>query len=97
MTLLVTAVVMAQVVKSPWYAFAPWVIFNDERVVNGKYQSSWIRDEVSPAWWCGYAACLCGLAVVASLMRENDHRRQLFVAGGVLATAAVGFLLVAVA
>jgi len=97
MVLLMTGPVLAQAVPSPWYAAAPWVIFNDERVVGGKYQASWILDAVSPAWWCGYAACLCALAVVAALMRESAHRRQLSLAGGVIAAAAVGFLLLAVA
>jgi len=97
MVLLVTGPVMAQAVPAPWYAVSPWVIFNDERVVGGKYQASWIRDAVSPAWWCGYAACLCALAVVAALMREKAHRRQLAIAGGVIAAAAVGFLLLATA
>ena len=97
MTLLVTVPVMAQTVPSPWYAISPWVIFNDEHVVGGEYQSSWIPDAVSPAWWCGYAACLCGLAVVAALMREQAHRSQLFAVGGVVVAAASGFLLLAVA
>jgi hypothetical protein len=82
---------------SPWYVVSPWTIFNDEHVANGKYQVSWVRDGVSPVWWCGYAACLCGLAVLAALLRHDADRRRLLTSAGVLVALAVGFALVAVA
>ena len=96
MTLLVAAVMMSQAVPSPWYAVSPWTIFNDEHVVGGQYQSSWIPSAVAPAWWCGYAASLCAMAALAALLRADAHRRQLLLAGAIIATSAVAFLLLAV-
>ena len=82
---------------SPWYVVSPYAIFSDEHLENGKYQISWVRDGVSPVWWCGYAACLCGLAVLAALLRHDADRRRLLTSAGVLVALAVGFALVAVA
>jgi hypothetical protein len=97
MVLLLFTVMSAASLPSPWYAVAPWTIFIDEHLSNGKYQVSWVRDGVNPVWWCGYAACLCGLAVVAALLRDRAHRRPLLVTGGVLTVVAVGCLLLAMA
>jgi hypothetical protein len=82
---------------SPWYVVSPYALFSDEHLENGKYQISWVRDGVSPVWWCGYAACLCGLAVLAALLRHDAGRRRLLTSAGVLVALAVGFALVAVA
>ena len=82
---------------SPWYVVSPCALFSDEHLDNGKYQVSWVRDGVSPVWWCGYAACLCGLAVLAALLRHDADRRRLLTSAGVLVALAVGFALVAVA
>ena len=82
---------------SPWYVVSPYALFSDEHLDNGKYQVSWVRDGVSPVWWCGYAACLCGLAVLAALLRHDADRRRLLTSAGVLVALAVGFALVAVA
>ncbi len=96
MVVLTSVAVFAQVVPSPWHAFSPWPIFSDEHLVGGEYQTSWIVDAVSPLWWCGYAACLCGLAVVAALLRDPGHRTRLLATGAVLTVVGVGFVLVAV-
>ena len=96
MIVLTSVAVLAQVVPSPWYAFSPWVIFSDGHVVGGEYQTSSILDTVAPLWWCGYAACLCGLAVVAALLRDPGHRARLLAAGAGLAVVGVAFVLVAV-
>jgi hypothetical protein len=96
MMLLVFAVVFAQAVPSPWYAAFPWIIFSDGHLVGGEYQTSWIVDTVSPLWWSGYAACLCGLAVVAALLRDPAHRGRLLWVGALLATVGVGCLLISV-
>ena len=82
---------------SPWYVVSPYALFSDEHLDNGEYQISWVRDGVSPVWWCGYAACLCGLAVLAALLRHDADRRRLLTSAGVLVALAVGFALVAVA
>ncbi len=95
--LLMFTVMSASSLPAPWYAIAPWAIFWDEHLVDGVYQSSWVRTGVSPVWYCGYVACLCGLAVVAALGRDHAHRRPLLGAAGVLAAVGVGFLLLAVA
>jgi hypothetical protein len=96
MCVLVIGVAILSQLPSAWYVVAPWTIFNDEQLVNGKYQLSWVRDGVSPVWWCGYVACLCGLAVLAALLRENMHRRRLYASAGVLIALAVGFAIAAV-
>jgi hypothetical protein len=96
MVALTSVAVFAQVVPSPWYAFSPWVIFSDAHVVGGQYQTSWIVDDVAPLWWCGYAASLCGLAVVAALLRDPGHRGRLLSIGAGLAVVGVGCLLVSV-
>jgi hypothetical protein len=56
-----------------------------------------VPTSVSPVWYCGYLACLCGLAVVAALVRDRAHRRQLLVTAGLLATVGVGCLVLAAA
>jgi hypothetical protein len=94
--LLMFTVMSASSLPAPWYAIAPWAIFWESHLVDEVYQSSWVLTAVSPVWYCGYVACLCGLAVVAALGRDNAHRRQLLLAGGVLAAVGVGCLLLAV-
>lgn len=96
MVVLTSVAILAQVVPSPWYAFSPWVIFSDAHVVGGEYQTSSILDAVAPLWWCGYAACLCGLAGVAALLRDPGHRGRLIASGAAFAAVGVGFILVAV-
>lgn len=96
MCLLVIGVVSVSTLPAPWYAASPWVVFNDETLRNGEYQTSFVRAAVSPVWWSGYAACLCGLAVVAALLRDPAHRRGLVAMGGLLVTLAAGFLLLSV-
>jgi len=89
-------VMSASSLPAPWYAIAPWAIFWDAHLIDGEYQSSWVLSAVSPVWYCGYVICLCGLAVVAALGRDQAHRRQLLLAGGALAAVGVGCLLLAV-
>jgi hypothetical protein len=96
MVVLTSVAILAQVVPSPWYAFSPWVIFSDGHVVGGEYQTSSILDTVAPLWWCGYAACLCGLASVAALLRDPGHRGRLLATGAALGAVGIGFLLIAV-
>jgi hypothetical protein len=97
MVLLLFVVMSASSLPAPWFAIAPWAIFWNEHLEGGVYQSSWVPTAVSPIWYCGYVACLCGLAVVAALARDHAHRRQLVVAAGVLGTAATGCLVLAAA
>ena len=51
---------------------------------------------VEPIWVLLYLLCLCGLAVVAALLRDPGHRRPLLGAGAALSVGAVGFFLLAV-
>ena len=44
---------------------------------------------ISQPWVLGYVLCLCGLAVVAALLRDRANRRQLLWTGGALALCAV--------
>ena len=52
--------------------------------------------DVAPVWVLVYLLCLCGLAVVAALLRDRPHRRALLWTGGALALGAVGSFLLAV-
>ena len=70
---------------SPWYGVAPWVIFNDEHLSNGTYESTWVVDAISPVWNCGYVAALCGLAVVAAMLRGSDRRKPWLAVGAAIA------------
>jgi len=65
-----------------------WPVLTDEHVVNGRNLSSTFVPEIEPIWAMGWVLCLCGLAVVAALLRDPGHRRQLLVAGGALTVAA---------
>jgi hypothetical protein len=65
-----------------------WPILVDEHVVNGRNLSSTFVPDIEPVWALGWVLCLCGLAVVAALLRDPGHRRQLLVAGGALTVAA---------
>ena len=57
---------------------------------------SFITPGVEPVWVLPFLLCLCGLAVVAALLRDPAHRRHLLGAAVALTVAAVGFFLLAV-
>jgi hypothetical protein len=63
-------------------------ILTDEHVVNGRNLSSTFVPEIEPIWALGWVLCLCGLAVVAALLRDPGHRRQLLVTGAALTVGA---------
>jgi hypothetical protein len=71
-------------------AFSPFVLFPDEVVRHEKIVSSSLHDEVTPAWYLLYALCLCGLAVVAALLRDTTDRRRLLMVGTVLSVVGLG-------
>lgn len=71
-------------------AVSPWNLFPDDKYVHGQPVSSTLHHEVTPAWYLLYVICLCGLCVVAALLREKEDRRRLLVVGGVLVAVALG-------
>lgn len=75
----------------PWNLLAPWPILYEELTVehSDKMATSWLLPHISAPWVLGYVLCLCGLAVVAALLRDRANRRQLLWTGGVLAVCAV--------
>lgn len=75
---------------SPWRALAPWIIPSTEEVVDGTIVSTSLVVDVSLPWYLGYVLCLCGLAVVAALLRDPVNRRPVVWAGVVLGLAAIG-------
>ena len=85
--------------SSPWRLLSVWPILTDEHVnsENGPVVRSNFVPGVEPIWALFYLLCLCGLAVVAALLRDPGHRRRLLIAGGLLMTGAVGCFLLAVA
>jgi hypothetical protein len=72
-----------------------WPALMDEQVENGKIVGSTLVAGIDPLWAPGWVACLCGLAVVAALLRDPGHRRQLLVTGAALAAAAAACYLLA--
>jgi hypothetical protein len=74
-----------------------WPVLMDEHVVNGRNLSSTFVPDIEPLWALGWVLCLCGLAVVAALIRDPGHRRALLGAGGVLTLAAVACYALALA
>lgn len=78
-------------ISRPWNLLAPWPILYDEKTAGNSQRmaTSWLLPHISPPWVLGYTLCLCGLAVVAALLRDRAHRRQLLWAGGVLTVCAV--------
>ena len=81
----------------PWRVLPPWPTLYDEHA-NDQEQltdSSLIPD-VAQGWVLVYLLCLCGLAVIAALLRDPPHRRTLLWAGGALALGAIGSFLLAV-
>ena len=84
--------------SSPWRLASAWPVLVDEYVNDGQgpvVRSSFVPD-VEPIWALSYLLCLCGLAVVAALLRDPGHRRPLLGAGAALTVGAVGFFLLAV-
>ena len=75
----------------PWNLLAPWPILYEEQTAGNteKMATSWLLPHISPPWVLGYVLCLCGLAVVAALLRDRANRRQLLWTGGALALCAV--------
>jgi len=72
-----------------------WPILMDEHVVHGEVVSTTFVAVIEPIWALGWVLCLCGLAVVAALLRDPGHRRQLLVAGGALTVAAAACFVLA--
>ena len=83
---------------SPWRLLSTWPILVDERTrtENGPVVTSSFVPDVEPIWALLYLLCLCGLAVVAALLRDPGHRRPLLASGLALSIGAVGCFLIAV-
>ena len=76
-------------------ATSPIVIFGDETVVDGAIVSARLIDGISPIWYCVYVACLCGLAVVAALLRDGSNVTALVKIGALIGAAAAALLVLA--
>jgi hypothetical protein len=81
----------------PWRVLPPWAALVDERAENGIVVWSRLVPGVVPQWYLGYVLCLCGLAVVAALLRDAPDRRRLFGIGSALMLGAVTCLVLTVA
>jgi hypothetical protein len=81
-----------------WRALSAWPLLVDEYVDDGGgpiVRSSFVPG-VEPIWEMFFLLCLCGLAVVAALLRDPGHRRALLGAGAAFTLGAAGFFLLAV-
>ena len=88
--LLVVGSAYGDALPEPWFAISPWFNFSASHVTDGVFQESWLREGVVQVWECVYYLCLCGLAVVAALLRDaGERRRALLMAGSFLAAGAV--------
>jgi hypothetical protein len=72
-----------------------WPVLYNENVVHGKIISTTFVTEIEPVWALGWVLCLCGLAVVAALLREPAHRRPLLITGAMLTAAAAACFVLA--
>jgi hypothetical protein len=81
----------------PWRVLPPWAALVDERAENGIVVWSELTPGVVPEWYLGYVLCLCGLAVVAALLRDAPDRRRLVGIGSALALGAALCLVLTVA
>ena len=71
-----------------------WPILIDEHIVDENLSTTFVTG-IEPIWALGWVLCLCGLAVVAALLRDPGHRRQLLVAGGALTVGAAACFVLA--
>jgi hypothetical protein len=81
----------------PWRLLSAWPLLVDEHIEEGGgpiVRSNFLPG-VEPIWALSYLLCLCGLAVVAALLRDPGHRRSLLGAGAALTLGAVGSFLLA--
>jgi hypothetical protein len=74
-----------------------WPVLIDEHVVNGRNLSSTFVPGIEPVWALAWVLCLCGLAVVAALLRDRAHRRELLLTGAVLTLCAASSFALALA
>lgn len=82
---------------SPWRVLSAWPLLTDEHLnAAGQLANSALVPGISEAWALGWLLCLCGLAVVAALLRDEQHRRPLLGAGAVLALGAMTCFMMAV-
>ncbi len=83
---LVFLTAMPSEASMPWRIVSVWPILVDEHINEGGgpvVRSNFVAG-VEPIWVLCYLICLCGLAVVAALLRDPDHRRPLLGAGAAL-------------
>jgi hypothetical protein len=94
--ILVVGAAFGDALPTPWFTISPWFNFMGGEYSGGQYHTTWLRGGVEPLWTCGYYAALCGLAVVAALLRDNANRRPLLLAGGLLTAVAAACLVIPV-
>jgi hypothetical protein len=81
---------------SGWRLASAWPVLVDEHVgAHEKVVSTTIVTDIAPVWALGWVACLCGLAVVAALLRDPEHRRPLLLTAGALTVGALGCFVLA--
>ncbi len=94
---LVFVSMMAGDFAGPWRALSPWPILVDEHVnEQGTVATTFLVPGIAPEWILAFQACLCGLAVVAALLRDPPHRRALLWTGVALTIGATGSWVLAV-
>jgi hypothetical protein len=71
-------------------AVSPWNLFADEKYVHAQPVSSRLYPQITPAWNLLYVTCLCGLCVVAALLRDKADHKRLLIVGGILLAVALG-------
>jgi hypothetical protein len=96
MVVLIVGCTAAIEAAPPWRVLPPWASLVDESAEDGTVNYSQLTDGVKPEWYLGYVLCLCGLAVVAALLRDPPNRRRLVAAGAALTVGAAVCLLLTV-
>jgi hypothetical protein len=81
----------------PWRVLPPWAALVQETYDSESVVSSELTPGLVPQWYLGYVLCLCGLAVVAALLRDAPDRRRLLGIGSALLVGAAACLALTVA
>lgn len=93
----VTAIPASDAQGTAWRLASAWPVLIDEQVgADEQIVSTTLVSTIEPMWALGWVLCLCGLALVAALLRDPAHRRPLLATGAALTAAAAGCFLLAV-
>jgi hypothetical protein len=84
MVVLLAVMLLVNIPLAPLSLLGPWVEWHSGTLSSGTA----VLHGGSPLWYAGYQLCLCGIAVVAALLRDAPRRRPLLRVGAILVALA---------